>query len=140
MKKIAILISVLCLAGWKAQAQSTAEKIKAVENNLSGWVKIIDSPGWNIYDRMAYYHINGVSIAVIDNYKIVWTKAYGWADTAEKRRVDTNTLFQAASVGKSIHAVATMRLVQEGKLDLDRDINDYLKSWKFPYDTVSHGK
>ncbi|HZY36115.1 MAG TPA: serine hydrolase domain-containing protein [Mucilaginibacter sp.] len=140
MKKCILFCSLLNLVAAGAFSQSTAEKIKAVENNLGGWVKITDSAGWNIHNRMAYYHLNGLSIAVIDNYKIVWTRAYGWADTAEKRRVTTSTLFQPASVGKSIHAVATMKLVQDGKLDLNRDINDYLRSWKFPYDTASHGK
>jgi len=140
MKKSIIFLSLLLAAGWHVRAQSTAEKIKAVEKNLGGWVKIKDSTGWNINDRMAYYHINGLSIAVIDNYKIVWAKGYGWADTAGKRPVTVNTLFQPASAGKSIHAVGTMKLVQSGKLDPDRDINYYLKTWKFPYDTVSHGK
>ena len=140
MKKILLLSCFIGLIVCKAEAQTTAEKIKAVENNLGGWAKIMDSAGWNIYDRMAYYHINGVSIAVIDDYKVVWAKGYGWADTSEKRPVTSRTLFQTASIGKSIHAVATMTLVQQGKLDLNRDINAYLKTWKFPYDTISHGK
>ncbi|WP_295798134.1 serine hydrolase domain-containing protein [Mucilaginibacter sp.] len=115
-------------------------RINNVENNLGGWVKIQGSTGWNIRARMAYYHINGLSIAIINNYKIEWVKGYGWADTALKIPVTTATLFQPASVGKSIHAVGTMKLVQDGKLDLNRDINDYLKRWKFPYDSVSRGK
>jgi len=140
MKRLTVFWCILLGGMMDAHAQITAEKIKAVENNLGGWVKIADSTGWNIKDRMAFYHVNGLSIAVIDNYKIVWAKGYGWADTAEKRPVTTSTLFQPASVGKSIHAMATMKLVQDGKLDLNRDINDYLRSWKFPYDTASHGK
>ena len=132
-----ILIALLLAAGSTAVAQN---KFKAVENNLGGWVKIRDSIGWNIRDRMANYHINAVSIAVIDHYKIAWAKAYGWADTAKKIPATTNTLFQAASVGKSIHATAMMKLAQDGKINLDSDINTYLKSWRFPYDTVSHGK
>src|SRR6202030_3061176 len=100
------------------------------------WGKIKDSTGWNIADRMAYYHINGVSIAIINNYKIEWVKGYGWADTAQKVPVTPETMFQAASIGKSINAVGMMKLVQDGKLDLSSDINDYLKSWKFPYDTT----
>jgi len=140
MKKVLLAVCAIGSTIISAFAQSNSEKIKAVENNLGGWVKIADSAGWNIRNRMAYYHINGVSIAVIDNYKIVWAKGYGWADTVEKRPVTTSTLFQPASVGKSIHAVATMKLVQDGKLDLNSDINVYLRSWKFPYDTISHGK
>jgi CubicO group peptidase (beta-lactamase class C family) len=49
-------------------------------------------------------------------------------------------LFQAASISKSLNGVGVLKLVQEGKLNLSADINDYLKSWKFPYDSVSKGK
>jgi CubicO group peptidase (beta-lactamase class C family) len=116
------------------------QKIKKVEGNLISWVKLDSSANWNIYDRMKDYHINGVSIAVINNYKIEWVRAYGMADTAEKRPVTTETLFQSASIGKSINGLAFMKLAQDKKVDLFSDINTILRSWKFPYDTTSHGK
>jgi CubicO group peptidase (beta-lactamase class C family) len=140
MKKMIICLCILTGIISQSIGQSITQKIKALENNLGGWVKLKDSTSRNIDARMAYYHINGLSIAVIDNYKIAWAQGYGWADTIERRPVTTSTLFQPASVGKSVHAVGAMKLVQDGKLDLDRDINDYLKRWKFPYDSVSHGK
>ena len=118
----------------------TEQKIKEVENNLVSWVKLDSSANWNIYDRMKDLHINGVSIAVIKDYKIEWVKAYGWADTSEKRPVTTETLFQSASIGKSINGFAFMKLAQDKKIDLSADINSYLRSWKFPYDTTTHGK
>ena len=89
---------------------------------------------------MKFYHANGVSIAVIKDYKIEWAKGYGWADNAQQRPVTTTTLFQAGSNSKSLNAVGILKLVQEGKLDLYSDINNYLKSWKFPYDSRSKGK
>jgi len=89
---------------------------------------------------MAYYKFNGVSIAVIQNYKVIWARGYGWADVNEKRPVTENTLFQVASVSKSINSMGVLKLVQDNKLDLNTDINQYLTSWKFPYDSVSHGK
>jgi CubicO group peptidase (beta-lactamase class C family) len=114
-------------------------KIKLVENNLVSWVKF-DGAHSNIYDRMKDLKINGVSIAVINNYKIDWAKSYGWADTALKKPVDNNTLFQIASIGKSLNAFGQMSLVQNGKMLLDEDINHYLVRWKFPYASVSKGK
>ena len=116
-------------------------KITKVVNNLRGWVQIKNEPlNWTLADRMKFYHVNGVSIALIKDYKIEWARGYGWADSAEQRPVTTATLFQAASISKSLNAVGILTLVQEGKLSLDSDINDYLKSWKFPYDSISKGR
>src|SRR5688572_32931379 len=84
--------------------------------------------------------VQGLSIVVISNYKIEWAKGYGWADVEEKRKVTTNTRFQAASISKSINSVGILKLVEMGKLDPEADINNYLKSWKFPYDSLSNNK
>ncbi|WP_167025243.1 serine hydrolase domain-containing protein [Chryseobacterium sp. Tr-659] len=112
-----------------------------MENNLSSWVQIENNPTkWTLEERMKFYHANGVSIAVIRNYKIEWAKGYGWADSLQQKPVTTNTLFQAGSNSKSINAIGILKLVQEGKLNLNADINDYLKRWKFPYDSLSKGK
>jgi len=120
-------------------SRETEDQIKQVENNLAGRVKI-EGESWNILDRLAYYKFNGVSIAVIQNYKVAWAKGYGWADVNEKKPVTENTLFQAASVSKSINSMGVLKLAQDKKLDLNADINQYLSSWKFPYDSVSNGK
>lgn len=118
------------------------DKILKVENSLSpsvisGSDKV---PSYNILDRMKQFHVKGVSIAVINNYKIEWIKGYGYADEEEGRKVDVNTLFQAASISKTINSLGFMKLVQLGSIDLDKDINTYLKSWKFPYDSISKRK
>src|SRR6185369_6186376 len=58
-------------------SKETEEKIKAVENGLSGWSVIQDSSmGWNIMNRMKTYNIHGVSVAVVQDYKIVWARGY----------------------------------------------------------------
>ena len=114
-------------------------KIKKFENNLGLWVQI-GNQQFTLADRMKSNHVNGVSIALIKDYKIEWAKGYGWADSAEQRAITINTLFQAGSISKSLNGVGILKLVQEGKLNLDSDINIYLKSWKFPYDSLSKGK
>lgn len=89
---------------------------------------------------MEFYNVKAVSIAVIKNFKLEWAKAYGFADISEKKEATTETLFQAGSISKSINSLGILKLVQEEKLDLNTDINNYLKTWKFPYDDISKGK
>lgn len=143
MKKYILTgLAFIHLAGLFSQTKyspEVEEQIKQVENSMCGRV-IIDGESQNILDRMAYYKVKGLSVAVVNNYKVVWAKGYGWADESEKRPVTAQTLFEPGSISKSLNAVGVLKLVQEGKLDLDTDINVYLKSWKFPYDTTSHGK
>ena len=127
------------------QAQNKDSKveslIKQVENSLSPTIIYGDTiPKNNLEARMKELGIKGLSIAVIQDYKIQWAKAYGWADEASGRKVTTETRFQAASISKSLNSLGVLKLVEEKKLDPEADINQYLKKWKFPYDSLSNGK
>lgn len=143
MKKISLAIFFChCLIAVTAQQQYSKEvneKIAQVENNLAGRL-VVDGKFYSLAERMKHYNVTGVSVAVIDNYQIVWAKGYGYADKKEGRKVSANTMFEPGSISKSLNAVGILQLAQQGKLDLYQDINQYLVSWKFPYDTVSHGK
>ena len=81
--------------------------------------------------EMARLHVPGVSIAVIHDGKLAWAKGYG-VTTAGGAAVTPATLFQAASLSKSVTAVAAMRMVQDGMLSLDQPANGYLAGWKLP--------
>jgi CubicO group peptidase (beta-lactamase class C family) len=142
MKKI--LITLIFLAN-SAFAQSTyspetLSKIKEVENNITSNIIINDEKPSSIEERMAKYNVKGISIAVIHNYKIAWAKGYGWANVEEKKPVTPNTLFEPGSISKTLNAVGILKLAQDKKLDLNTDINSYLTSWKFPYDSISKSK
>jgi CubicO group peptidase (beta-lactamase class C family) len=89
-------------------------------------------PRASLKDRMARHHTPGVSIAVVDDGRISWARGFGVKEWGKPDPVTDETIFQAGSISKPIFAMAVMRLVQEGKLDLDRDVNQYLKSWKVP--------
>jgi CubicO group peptidase (beta-lactamase class C family) len=114
------------------------DKISQVETHLCA--SPADSNAWTLSDRMKYYQVEGLSIAVVHNFVVEWAKGYGWADVSEHRPVTTRTLFQAGSISKSLNAVGVMLLVQRHQLDLNTDINNYLKRWKFPYDSVPKGR
>lgn len=109
-----------------------AEKIKKVETHLSPPVYIEGDTGWTIEERMAHYGVPGVSIAVIHDYKIAWVKSYGVKDKDIKEPVTESILFQAGSISKPVSAYGALKLVQQHKMDLDSNINVYLKSWKLP--------
>jgi CubicO group peptidase (beta-lactamase class C family) len=81
--------------------------------------------------RMATLHVPGVSVAVIHNGKLEWARGFG-VKKVGGGPVTPDTLFQAASISKPITALAVLRLVDAGELNLDTDVNEYLKSWKIP--------
>ena len=138
IKSLCFLIFVGCTFSTYAQSQTkyadnVQEKIKQVENNIAGWVQIEGVKSvWTLPERMKYYHVHGLSIAVIHNYKLEWAKGYGWADSAMQIPVTIHTLFQAASISKSLNAVGVLKLAQEKKLNIYNDINYYLKNWQLP--------
>ncbi|WP_343632844.1 serine hydrolase [Fluviicola sp.] len=144
MKTAALFISALLISSplfsQENYSGATLEKIKEVENNITGNVIIGNEKPRTIEEQMKLYGVKGMSIAVIRDYKIAWAKGYGWADEAEKRPVTTETLFEPGSISKTLNALGILKLAQEHKLDLNTDINQYLKSWKFPYDSLSKGK
>jgi CubicO group peptidase (beta-lactamase class C family) len=143
MKKISLAVFLchwlIAVTAQQHYSKAVNEQIARVETSLSGGL-VIDGKLYNLSERMKHYNVAGLSVAVIDNYQIVWAKGYGDADKKEGRKVTTNTLFEPGSISKSLNAVGILQLAQQGKLDLYQDLNQYLVNWKFPYDTVSHGK
>ena len=89
---------------------------------------------YTLSEVMEKFHVPGMSVAVIYDFQIQWAKGYGTADVATGAPVANDTLFQAASISKPVSAMAVLKAVEEGKLSLDADINDILKSWKLPGD------
>src|SRR5215471_10327430 len=115
-----------------AAAASPDPRIAQVESGLRPPVLIEGDKTWSIEERMRFYGVSGVSIAVIRDSKIEWAKGYGLADVETKQAVTPSTLFQAGSISNPVSAMGALVLVEDGKLKLDADINGYLKSWKVP--------
>jgi CubicO group peptidase (beta-lactamase class C family) len=132
MKQIIVLLAIIFLlpGHTHAQKKSLENQIKTVENNLIPYVPVKGFKGWNLIDRMKYYKVPGVSIAVIKDFKIAWAKGYGLADTLKKTQVTTSTLFSAGSISKFISAVTALKMVESKQMELNAPINNYLSSWK----------
>lgn len=146
INKIIFLSLLFYIIAFSAFSQDGVKKelISEVENGLLEKKEVVfaDSliPTHTIYNRMKFYKVPSVSIAVIENGKIVWAKAYGMADVNKQMLSNVETVYQAASITKSINALAILKLVQDNKLSLTRDVREYLKTWKFPENEFSQGK
>lgn len=86
----------------------------------------------SLAELMKLYNVPGLSVAIIENYKIVDAKAYGVVAPSSSTPVTTRTLFQAGSISKPVAATGALSLVEQGKLSLDENVNDKLKTWKVP--------
>jgi CubicO group peptidase (beta-lactamase class C family) len=124
-----------CAADYVGAGEPTADiqsRIAAVEKHLIPIVRIKGRAPGQLAERMRQIRVPGVSVAVINDYKIELVKGYGLAEVQAKTPVTPQTLFQAGSVSKPVAAMAALKLVEEGKLTLDGDVNRQLKSWKVP--------
>ena len=79
------------------------------------------------------HHIPGATVAVVKNGQIIFAKGYGYADISKRKAVVANqTLFRIGSVSKLFIWTAVMQLAEQNKLDLDADVNVYLKDFQIP--------
>ena len=82
---------------------------------------------------MARHHVPGAALVIVRGNRLVVRGGWGVADVESGRPVDVGrTVFETASVTKLITATAVMQLVDAGRLDLDRDVNDYLEDVQVP--------
>ncbi len=85
----------------------------------------------DLSQALASLKIHSVSIALIDRERLLWARAWGEASL--------QTLYQAASLSKLVTAVAALRLVEQGQLNLDRNVNDDLTIWRAPENDLTAG-
>ncbi|TWH99384.1 CubicO group peptidase (beta-lactamase class C family) [Luteimonas cucumeris] len=87
-------------------------------------------PGWSLRERMAHHRVPGVAVAVLQQGKVVYAEGFGVREAGTTDAVDADTLFNVGSISKVIAAAVSLRMVADGRLDLDRDVNAYLESWR----------
>jgi CubicO group peptidase (beta-lactamase class C family) len=87
-----------------------------------------------IKTKMDSLKLPGLSVAVINDGKIVYHRALGWANIDSNKKVDDSTMFEAASLSKTTFAFLVMKLAEEGKIDLDKPLYKYLPNPDIDYD------
>jgi len=79
--------------------------------------------------HMKEYKTVGLSIALVDNQKIVWQKGYGYADKSNDIKATPKTRYRAGSITKLFTGMATMKLVEECKMNIDKPLKTYLSEF-----------
>lgn len=117
-----IILSVFVLFPIGAEAQSWQDTLRSSTGS-----------------EMKKHLLNGLSIAVIRDYKIVWVQQWGVKSGASEDLVDGNTAFSTASISKPITALLCGILEEKGLIDLDDPIDNYLKKWHLPKSEFTKG-
>lgn len=130
---LSLLVIFLCLGTWarvtRAAAPAVVQPAGAPEMTAADVSAFLDGV---MPLQLAREDIAGAVVLVVKDGKVLFAKGYGYADVAKKTPVSPDgTLFRPGSVSKLFTWTAVMQLVEQGKLDLDRDVNDYL-DFKIP--------
>jgi len=115
-----------------------SSRLQRIINNLRASTSFDErfSEPQTLSARLAKKNTPALSLAIIDDFEIAEVAAFGICKVGDPTPITEKTLFQAGSISKPVFATAVMSLVQQGKVDLDEDVNEYLKSWKIP---ANHG-
>lgn len=134
------------LSPWQAEASqaapaATGQQVHSALQALRPAVQVAGRsyPAEALADLMRRHNVPAVSIAVIRDGRLTWSGAFGTADPERRRAATPDTLFQAASISKPVAATAALRLVELGKLELDKPVNAALRSWRVPDADVAPG-
>lgn len=132
-----IFMSILLVMPFVAAANDSTvsdARISAFEHALIDLYKQNDSnpKRRSIEHRMAHYKVPCMALAIIEDNQVIWASGYGNRMVGNPTPVDSNTLFSVGSVSKMVNAALMLKLVEEGTLELNRDVNRYLTSWQIP--------
>ena len=112
------------------RAQTAAQKNVGTKNARQKYQKSVEMLDAFVRREMTDKGLPGISIALVDDQKIVWQQGYGFSDPKTKTPITAGTVFRAASVSKFFTDIAVLRLVAQGKLDLDASVTKYLPDFK----------
>ncbi len=129
-----LLLILVLLSNATTAAEPLASRIDRIETRLLPAVLVTGEmpQEFRLAERMRFYKTPGISIAVIQNGAIEWARGYGVLMAGTSNPVTPETIFQAASISKPVAALVALRLVEQGRLSLDEDVNAKLTTWKLP--------
>ncbi len=124
-----------------ASSEVVARRIERIERGLPQAIAISGQGPrtTTIFELMERYRVPAVSVAVINDGRIEWAKGYGVIEEGGPA-VDSATLFFAGQIGQGIAAMGALRLVQDGHIDLDENVNGKLTSWRIPESEFTRGE
>ena len=132
-RRLMAALTLCCLALSTATAQESVSPRTALEGGLRLAVEFAgEDAKYSIPDRMRHYKVPGLSVAIIDDWEVRWSAGYGSSEATDGKPVTERTLFQAASISKAFVAVAALRMRDAGLIDLDVDVQRYVRDYELP--------
>ncbi|MEM9386891.1 MAG: serine hydrolase domain-containing protein [Pseudomonadota bacterium] len=106
-------------------------RIQAFETGLVERASRGDSAArqYTIEERLSHHGVPAVAVAILEDGQVMWARGYGTKLAGEEMPVDADTVFSVGSVSKMVNAALVLRLQAQGELDVDTDVNEYLRSW-----------
>jgi CubicO group peptidase (beta-lactamase class C family) len=131
---LALLSAVLAAASCDPQKALTQKRIRAAERGLmrTVYLKGMRPEKLALADRLSFYRVPGISLAVIDKRAVEWTRAFGLKDAQSDQALTPETAGQAGALAQWVASTAVFRLAQDGRLGLDDEVRRHLKAWSFP--------
>lgn len=125
-KRVTSVVFIVLLVTGCATAPPKAPGVQ--EKGDYGYLKAYMS--WFIQNQMKDKNVVGLSIALVDDQKVAWQQGFGYADRKSKIEATPETLYRAGSVSKLFNGLAVMKLVEAGKMDIDKPLVTYLPEFK----------
>ncbi|MGB4704714.1 MAG: serine hydrolase domain-containing protein [Candidatus Saccharicenans sp.] len=124
---LVLAVSFLLWPSCQTPESLTKSRIKSLEKGLLRpiYFKGQRPEKLRLSDRMTFYRVPGVSLAVMDNYRIEWSKTYGYRDVINYKPLSVNTAFQAGELSQPVSAAVALRLVEEGVIKLEDELGGY---------------
>jgi CubicO group peptidase (beta-lactamase class C family)/D-alanyl-D-alanine dipeptidase len=117
---LAALVLLDCAAAYCWAGDKLAAKYAPAVRDLKAWVE----------KETAAKQIPALSLALVDDQTVVWCEGFGYADADKKTHAGPHTVFRIGSVSKPITALLLMLFVEQGKIDLDAPVSDYLPDFR----------
>lgn len=133
-----LMTTLACQSKKNSEDNQSSDKKISTQELVENGIRRIDDTGKSdsitttLELRMKELNVIGVSITVFDNNEILWSKGYGYSNKKNGEKVTENTLFQAASISKSVASVGAFKLIEQNRFDLDENVNLILKRWQVP--------
>ena len=123
LNKYFVALSITLFLVFSSAAQKTKNTLPGTSKSTSAAIASLEK---DIPELMKLADVPGLSAVLIRNGKIVWSKGFGVQNAETKEAVTNETVFEAASLSKVVFAYGVLKLVDQGKLDLDTPLNKYL--------------
>jgi CubicO group peptidase (beta-lactamase class C family) len=111
-----LLVAIILLAGCATPPPTRSGNVLGDYSHTKNYLS------WLIDREMAENEITGISIALVDDQKVIWQQGFGYADLENKTLATPETVYRAGSIAKVFTAAAAMQLAEQGKLDIDQPL------------------